>query len=398
MESIKELFITGPGPSSSHTIGPSKAAKDFIIGLPKDSKIVVTLFGSLALTGKGHLTDKIIKDILINFDSEILFDFTTKDLKHPNTLTFKAYQNGNIIKDKTYYSIGGGKIVTDLNHIDSEIIYDLNTFEEIKEYCSRNKMSLVDYVNQKENKGIDSYLENVLDTMFKEVDSNINKEGLIPGSLRLSRVAKTIFNEAQKLSDDEKKVMLLTAFAYSCVEGNASGDIVVTAPTCGSCGIIPATLYYEYHYKNIDKKTLIDSLKVAGLFGNLCKENASISGAMLGCQAEVGVASAMATAALCYINKLSTYQIEYGAEVALEHFLGLTCDPVDGYVQIPCIERNGIAAMRADVSYLYAKNIAPLRKNRVSFDDVVKAMKVTGESLNSDYKETSIGGLASLIR
>ena len=207
MESIKELFITGPGPSSSHTIGPSKAAKDFIIGLPKDSKIVVTLFGSLALTGKGHLTDKIIKDILINFDSEILFDFTTKDLKHPNTLTFKAYQNGNIIKDKTYYSIGGGKIVTDLNHIDGEIIYDLNTFEEIKEYCSRNKMSLVDYVNQKENKGIDSYLENVLDTMFKEVDSNINKEGLIPGSLRLSRVAKTIFNEAQKLSDDEKKVI-----------------------------------------------------------------------------------------------------------------------------------------------------------------------------------------------
>ncbi len=397
MESIKDLYIIGPGPSSSHTIGPSRAAKEFSINLVAD-KIVVTLYGSLALTGKGHFTDKVIKDTLKGFNTEIIFNYDKKDLKHPNTMEFKAYKNNEIIKDVTYFSVGGGKIVTDLNNIDKNVVYKLNSFNEIKKYIEEKNMTLIEYVDSLEDKDINAYLDNVLDYMFKEIEINLSLDGTIPGPLHLTRVAKKIYNTAIKKSGDDLKTLLLTAYAYACLEGNACGNIVVTAPTCGSCGILPAVLYYEYKYKKVDKKVLRDSLKVAGIIGNICKENASISGAVLGCQAEVGVASAMATAALCYINSLSNYQIEYGAEVALEHFLGLTCDPVLGYVQIPCIERNGIGANRAYLSFLYAQNIAPIRKNKVSFDKVVEAMKVTGLSLNSDYKETSIGGLASLIK
>ena len=398
MDSIKNLFVVGPGPSSSHTIGPSKAALDFIKDIKNVDKIVVTLYGSLALTGKGHFTDKAIQNSLKGINTEVYFDLIKKDLKHPNTMTFKAFLNGKEIKKETYFSVGGGQIVTDLNKVNNEEVYKLNHFSDIYAYISRMNMSLVDYVNENEDSSIDEYLEQTLNFMFEEVENNLKKEGSIPGPLRLTRVAKKIYENASSEENNESRLMLISSFAYACLEGNASGDTVVTAPTCGSCGILPAVLYYEYNYKHKDKKILINSLKVAGIFGNICKENASISGAVLGCQAEVGVATAMATAALCYANSLSTEQIEYGAEVALEHFLGLTCDPVLGYVQIPCIERNGVGAMRAYESYLYAKNIAPIRKNKVSFDKVVEAMRVTGNSLNPDYKETSRGGLASIIK
>lgn len=401
METIKDLYIIGPGPSSSHTIGPHRAALDFIKDLNKEDvdEIIVTLYGSLALTGKGHLTDRTISDVLRDYKHTINFDYSLKNLLHPNTVKFDAYKNNKIIKEKTYFSVGGGKIVTNLNNLEGIEVYDLNSFDSIKKYLIDNKLNLIEYINQKENKDLDEYLAKVFDKMMDSVESNLKKDGLIPGNLKLSRVAKTIFENANKLnSGEEKYLMLITSFAYAAVEGNASGELVVTAPTCGSSGIIPAILYYEYKYNNVSKSTIIDSLKVAGIFGNLCKRNASISGAVLGCQAEVGVASSMASAALCYIHGLSLYQIEYGAEVALEHFLGLTCDPVEGYVQIPCIERNGIGALRSYNSYLYAKNIAPFRHNKVSFDDVVEAMKMTGESLNSDYKETSGGGLAKVVK
>lgn len=399
METIKDLFVIGPGPSSSHTIGPAKAAVDFKSDVAKDAYIEVTLYGSLALTGKGHLTDKIIKEILKDYQCEVIFNYDVTNLPHPNTLIFKAILNGETIKEKTYYSVGGGKIVTNLNKMNLVDVYPLSSFDDIKRFLSENNLTIVDYVNKYEEADIDEYLELVLKRMFTSIEVNLVETGLIPGRLELPKVAKIIFEEAEKIEDSSEKYnMLITSFAYACVEGNASGKIVVTAPTCGSCGIIPAILYYEYKYNNVDKKVLIDALKVAGIIGNICKNNASISGAVLGCQAEVGVASSMASAALSYIKGLSLYQIEYASEVALEHFLGLTCDPVDGYVQIPCIERNGIAALRAYNSYLYAKNIAPYRKNKVSFDDVVMAMKMTGESLNTDYKETSIGGLAKLIK
>lgn len=398
MESIKELYIIGPGPSSSHTIGPSRAANNFIKDLKNVDKIVVSLFGSLALTGKGHFSDKAIKDVLNSYKTEIIFNMDEKNLKHPNTMNFKAIKDGKIIKEQFYYSIGGGKIVTDLKHTTKDATYLFKNFAEIKDYLEQNKISLVQFVDKFEGDGINKYLENVLNFMFKEVESNLELEGQIPGPLGLTKVAKKIYKTALNEKNSESKILLLTAFAYACLEGNACGNIVVTAPTCGSCGILPAVLYYEYKYNNVPKEILINALKVAGIFGNVAKENASISGAVLGCQAEVGVASSMATAALCYIHSLSLYQIEYGAEVALEHFLGLTCDPVLGYVQIPCIERNGIGASRAYVSYIYAKNIAPVRQNKVSFDKVIEAMKVTGLSLNPDYKETSKGGLASLIK
>jgi len=401
METIKDLFIIGPGPSSSHTIGPHKAALDFIKNLNKDGtdEIIVTLYGSLALTGKGHLTDKTINDVLCDYKHTINFNYSLKNLSHPNTLKFQAYEDNRIIKERTYYSVGGGKIVTDLNNMEGNEVYDLNSFDSIKKYLIDNKMTLIDYINKKEDKNLDEYLNKVFDKMLDSVESNLRKDGLIPGNLQISRVAKTIYENALKLdSNEEKFLMLITSFAYAAVEGNACGELVVTAPTCGSSGIVPSLLYYEYKYNNVPKSRIIDSLKIAGIFGNLCKKNASISGAVLGCQAEVGVASCMASAALCYIHGLSLYQIEYGAEVALEHFLGLTCDPVEGYVQIPCIERNGIGALRSYNSYLYAKNIAPFRHNKVSFDDVVEAMKMTGESLNSDYKETSEGGLAKVIK
>ncbi len=398
MDSIKKLFIVGPGPSSSHTIGPNRAALDFTKDLKNVDKIKVILYGSLALTGKGHFTDNVIINTLKGIDTEVYFDLIKKDLKHPNTMEFKAYFNGALVKEQIYYSIGGGEIVKDLKDVHKNDVYKLNHFNDIYKYISSMNMSLIDYVNENEGSDLDEYLSNVLDNMFKEVETNLKKEGTIPGPIGLKRVAKSIYENALNEEKVESKLMLISSFAYACLEGNACGDMVVTAPTCGSCGILPAVLYYEYNFKHKDKKALINSLKVAGLFGNICKENASISGAVLGCQAEVGVATAMATAALCYVNLLSTEQIQYGAEVALEHFLGLTCDPVLGYVQIPCIERNGIGAMRAYESYLYAKNIAPIRKNKVSFDKVVEAMRVTGVSLNSDYKETSRGGLASLIK
>jgi len=401
MESIKDLYIIGPGPSSSHTIGPNRAAKDFIKDLDSNSvtEIRVTLYGSLALTGRGHLTDKTIDLVLKDFKHSIVFNYELMGLLHPNTLKFIAYNYDLVVKEQTYFSVGGGKIVTDLKNLESSEVYKEKSFDEIKKYLINNKISLIDYVNYFENKDLDEYLEKVFDKMIDSVESNLKKEGLIPGKLNLSRVAKTIFENTSKLNNfEEKHSMLITSFAYAAVEGNASGEEVCTAPTCGSSGIMPAILYYEYKYNNVERKTIIDSLKVAGIIGNVCKKNASISGAVLGCQAEVGVASSMASAALCYINGLNLYQIEYAAEVALEHFLGLTCDPVEGYVQIPCIERNGIGALRSYSSYLYAKNIAPYRHNRVSFDDVVEAMKMTGESLNSDYKETSGGGLAKVIK
>jgi L-serine deaminase len=401
MESIENLYIIGPGPSSSHTIGPNHAAKDFIKDLDskKISQIVATLFGSLALTGKGHLTDQTIDLVLKDFNHKVIFDYSFKNLQHPNTLTFEAYVDNSCVKKTTYYSVGGGKIVTNL--ADNQIIdqYKFKDFLEIKNYCEVNKISLSNFVDRFDDKNINNYLENVLNKMLDSVELNLNKQGLIPGKLGLQRVAKIIYENALKIDQaNERYMMLITSFAYAVVEGNACGDTIVTAPTCGSSGIIPAILYYEYKFNNVTKEKLINALKVAGVIGNICKANASISGAVLGCQAEVGVASSMASAALCYIKDLSLYQIEYASEVSLEHFLGLTCDPVDGYVQIPCIERNGIAVLRSYESYLYAKNISPYRKNKVSFDEVVSAMKMTGESLNQDYKETSVGGLAKVVK
>ncbi len=404
MESLKELYIIGPGPSSSHTIGPYKASLDFIKDIKSNSfnvsKIEITLKGSLALTGKGHFTDKIILDTLKEYNPIVSFDYSLKDLKHPNTLVMKGLDNkNNILIESIYYSVGGGKILKNkLENKPGYDIYPLNKFNDIKTYLKMNKIKdLKEFVDTFEDSDINEYLNNIVDTMFKSVEDGLSREEKIPG-LGLERVSKKLYENSLKLEGSEKVNMLLTSFAYAVSENNACGEMIVTAPTCGSAGIIPSILYYEEKINKVSRSKIIDALKVGGIIGNLAKKNASISGAIGGCQAEIGVASAMGAAIFAYINNLSIYQIEYASEVALEHFLGLTCDPVKGYVQIPCIERNGIGVLRSYNSYLYSKNIAPLRKNKVSYDEVVETMKITGNDLSSLYKETSEGGLAKIIK
>ncbi len=408
LDSIRNLYIYGPGPSSSHTIGPYRASLDFIksnIGNFNFSKIEVTLYGSLALTGKGHGTDKIIKDTIekeFNIKCDVFFNVDERNLVHPNTMLFVGYNDKNKTISNKYFSVGGGEIVKDDLSLrkKKEYIYPFSSFDDIKKYVKENKIDdLSQVADIFEDKDINSYLLDILNKMLKSVEIGLSLEGVLPGTLKLNKVAKKMYENALNINDvAERKEMLLSSFSYAVSENNADGKMIVTAPTCGSAGIIPSILYYYKKYLNTNDEKLINSLKVGAFFGLLAKQNASISGAMDGCQAEIGVASSMGAAILSYLNNLSIYQIEYASEVALEHFLGLTCDPVEGYVQIPCIERNGIGVLRSYASYLYAKNIAPLRQNRVSYDDVIKTMKMTGDDIDPSYKETSIGGLAKILK
>lgn len=404
MKSLKELYIKGPGPSSSHTIGPYKASLAFIneIKDKKDfNKIVVTLYGSLGLLADGHGTDKILLNSFKNFKNvEILHDIKSK-VSHPNTLKFALIDdNNNEIYNSIYQSIGGGAIKKENEKYEPIDVYPFNNFEELKENLRQNNSTdLYSLIQKYENIDIFEYTKDLVLHSFSIIEEGLSLEGVLPGKLKLKIVAKEIFNQALKCSDlQEKKNLLISSFAYATCEANAQGKQIVTAPTCGSSGVMPALLYYEYKYEQKELNDIVKAYLVGGLFGDVIKENASISGACHGCQAEVGSASSMAAASLCYLNNLSLYQIEYAAEVAMEHFLGLTCDPVEGYVQIPCIERNAMASIHAYTAYLYAKNIAPLRKNVVSFDNVVKAMKETGNDLNEGYRETGKAGLASIIK
>lgn len=234
--------------------------------------------------------------------------------------------------------------------------------------------------------------------MVDSVECGLREEGTLPGTLKLHRIANKLHKKALVSSQDEQLTVYLASYSYAASEHNASGGMVVTAPTCGSSGVMASLVYYLLKNLSVPLEKVVKGVKVASIFGNLAKKNATISGAQGGCQAEIGVASAMGAALLSYVNGLSSHQVEYASEVALEHFLGLTCDPVDGYVQIPCIERNGIAALRAYNAYLFAKNIEPLRHNRVSYDCVIQTMKETGEDIASDYKETAKGGLAKTVK
>lgn len=401
MESIKRVYKIGPGPSSSHTIGPYNAAKDFLNTYKDFDEVVIDLYGSLALTGKGHGTDKILLKAFENYKAIINFHYTFDDIDHPNTLDFSIFKDGKIINKARYYSVGGGDILKQGQKIEkSKEIYPFNSFNGLKNYLNKHNLtSIVDVVDEFEDKDVNEFLFKIFKAMIHEIESNLKKEGYLPGNLGVKKVAKSIYEKALDEKDEfERKILFITSYAYAASEGNADGDLVVTAPTCGSCGVLPSILYYEYKHNNINIDKIVGALKVAGLLTNIVIKNASISGATLGCQAEIGTASAIASGALCYLHDMSVYQIEYASELALEHFLGLTCDPVNGYVQIPCIERNGIGALRSLISYIYAKDISILRRNKVSFDEVVKAMKITGDSLSKDYKETSIGGLAKIIK
>ncbi len=401
MKSLKDLLILGPGPSSSHTIGPYRIAKAFLeeIQNKEVEKVEVTLYGSLAMTGKGHATDDIIKKALEGIPSEVFFKPTFQDICHPNTMDCLAYLKDGKQYQKRFNSIGGGAYIEEGKPRMGKEVYPFSTFDGLKKYMEEQELTdIYEVILSLEGEDILSYGKDMLLHSFHTISDALEKEGTLPGPLKLKRVAKKVYNRAKETKDDtDKRIMFLTAYAYATAEANANNEIIVTAPTCGAAGVVPSVLYYEWKNHKHSLNDLAKAYLVGALVCNFIKENAAVAGAILGCQSEIGSAASFAAASLAYLYQLSSYQVEYAAEVAMEHFLGLTCDPVDGYVQIPCIERNGVASIHAYTSYLYARNISLYRKNKVSFDNVIKAMKETGDELPSDLKETSLGGLAKII-
>lgn len=395
MESLKELYKIGVGPSSSHTMGPQRAAKAILELYPQATHFHVDLHGSLALTGKGHLTDYIIEKTFA--PKPVTFSFKSDELpEHPNGMIVHIFKEDQEIETLEVYSIGGGSIYFKGGEIEKpKQIYHQNTMQDILAYVDHHGISLYDYILENEDDDIEEYLYQILNAMFESVENGLKKEGIIHGKLQLKRVAKSMFAQAQNTRrESDRERLFVSSYAYAVAEENADGGKIVTAPTCGASGIMPAVLYYCYKQLHIEKKDLIKALAIGGLFGNVVKTNATISGADGGCQAEVGTACAMAAATMAWIYELNNSLIEYAAEMGLEHNLGLTCDPVGGYVQIPCIERNGYGSLRAIDAAMLAKQLGYLRKNKVSFDAIVRVMKETGKDLSSAYKETSLGGLA----
>ncbi|MFA8299254.1 MAG: L-serine ammonia-lyase [Hyphomicrobiales bacterium] len=399
MESIKEIYRIGNGPSSSHTMGPRKAATDFIGEYTKADKFEVTLYGSLAATGKGHLTDQAILDVLGSEKTEIIWKPDVFLPRHPNAMLFKAYNDNNeLLGENTLYSIGGGKVVdefTELEDLKVKPIYPLSTMEDILGWCRHRGKHLWEYVVEYEGEEIWDYLKDVWKVMKSSIKRGIDTEGTLPGDLNLARKAASYYVKSSTYKKSLRSRALVFAYALAVSEENAAGGLVVTAPTCGSCGVLPSVLYLAQKNHSFTDSKIYKALATAGLIGNLVKTNASISGAEVGCQGEVGTACAMASAAALQLFGGTTAQIEYAAEMGLEHHLGLTCDPVCGLVQIPCIERNAMAASRALDSNMYA--VLSDGVHTVSFDKVVTTMKETGHDLPNLYKETSEGGLATQI-
>ena len=397
MKSLRELYRIGKGPSSSHTMGPQKAAKIFLEKNPSAKQFKVTLYGSLAATGKGHMTDTAIIEVLsaaapveIDWQPSVVLPY------HPNGMKFVAYADEDKVADEwTVYSIGGGALSEGKGRDDmfnTPEVYDMNTMSDIMNWCYETGRNYWEYVDQCEDSGFWDYLLEVWHMMQQAVERGLNHEGRLPGPLNLTRKAPTYYVKASGYKQSLQSRGLVYAYALAVSEENASGGTIVTAPTCGASGVLPAVLYHLSRGHNFNDTRILHALATAGLIGNIVKKNASISGADVGCQGEVGVACAMASGAACQLFGGSPSQIEYAAEMGLEHHLGMTCDPVCGLVQIPCIERNAYAAARALDSNLYAAFSDGI--HRVSFDKVVDVMKHTGHDIPSLYKETSEGGLA----
>ncbi|MBK7631695.1 MAG: L-serine ammonia-lyase [Ignavibacteriales bacterium] len=395
MESIKEIFRIGNGPSSSHTMGPKKAAEIFNKQNPEAISFAVTLFGSLAATGKGHQTDVALVDV---FNPKLVFiDWKPETFlpKHPNGITFKALDSlENILGEWTVYSVGGGKI-TDFEQDENENnVYEISTMKDLISWSKKSGRSFWEYVELTESNEIYVYLRDVWTVMQDSIKRGIDTEGILPGGLGLARKASSYFVKAKNFSGSLKGKTLIFSYALAVTEENAAGGKIVTAPTCGSSGVVPAVLKYLQESFSFSDNKILRALATAGLVGNIVKENASISGAKVGCQGEIGTACAMASAAATQLLGGTPFQIEYAAEMGIEHHLGLTCDPINGLVQVPCIERNAFAAERA----LNTSTFALLSDGRhlVSFDKIVKTMNQTGHDLPSIYKETSEGGMALL--
>ena len=393
MRSIKSVYKIGNGPSSSHTVGPYNAAKHFLKEFPDADTFHVTLYGSLAFTGEGHSTGKAIRTVLPNAD--ISFNKTEEDLPHPNTMLFIAEKGGQEIGRNRIFSVGGGSIQIEGETAEEECIYSFRYLSEILEECRKQNITLKDYIYQTEGEGLKEYLKEIWDAMKTAVERGLKAEGILPGGLNVSRKAKTLFEKrCYNESSDVTMNRIIAAYVYAVSEENASENVVVTAPTCGSCGVIPGLFYYMQYDKGFPEEEILDALAVAGLIGNIIRTNASISGAECGCQAEIGSACSMAAAGLASLYGLEMDKIEYAAEIAMEHNLGLTCDPVMGLVQIPCIERNSVAALRAVNCVNISRFLSETRK--ISFDEVVETMYITGKDMDSRYKETSHGGLAAM--
>ena len=400
MKSVKSIFKIGKGPSSSHTMGPFKAVTNYIENHPEAKSLHVTLYGSLAATGKGHLTDKAIEEAAANAELEVVIAWEPKENlpEHPNGMIVASVAaDGSLSDNWTYYSVGGGDIKCmdiQLEDEDGDEVYEMSTMKEILDWCNKNGKAFWEFVqeNEAKTKGFWEHIEIVWKTMQKAVERGIDEEGALPGPLNIRRKAGSYYIKADGYGDVQRARGLIFAYALAVSEENACGGKIVTAPTCGSCGVLPGVLYHLKKVYGFSDQRIIRALATAGIIGNIVKHNASISGAEVGCQGEVGVACAMAAGAITQLMGGSPSQIEYAAEMGLEHHLGLTCDPVCGMVQIPCIERNAYAAARAMDASIYS--LYTDGRHRVSFDQVVRVMKETGKDLPSLYKETSEGGLA----
>lgn len=400
MKSIKDVYKIGKGPSSSHTMGPARAMEIFVSENSDADAYRVVLFGSLADTGKGHGTDNAISMAAGDKPCEIIFNTADRDLPHENTMDIYAVRNGVVDrKPMRVMSIGGGDIEIEGRDLGASApdVYPESTFTEISEYCKKQGIRLSEYVVQKEGKDIYTFLYNVWDVMQQAIHEGLTTSGILPGGLGVERKAQYLYNQRHI---DEREVTrenrIVCSYAYAVSEQNADNGTIVTAPTCGACAVLPSVLLYMQRKHGFSDKNVLDALAVAGLIGTIVKTNASVSGAECGCQAEIGTACSMAAAALGELFEMGIDQIEYAAEIAFEHHLGLTCDPICGLVQIPCIERNAVAAMRAINAVNLANFLSGSRK--ISLDMVIETMYQTGKDLSHLYRETSAGGLAKLYK
>ena len=395
MKSIREIYNIGYGPSSSHTMGPSRAAELFNRKHPAAEKIRISLYGSLALTGKGHGTDlAILKVFPDSKNVEIIWQRDMTLPEHSNGMVFEAISHDEIIDTWTVYSVGGGSLWDDLGTFDAGEVYPKTSMDEVLKWCLDEGCTFVDYVEKYEGKEIFDYLEEVWQQMQKTIEKGLVTEGVLPGALKLARKASSYYIKAMQATGSSRSMGLLFAAALAVSEENAGGECVITAPTCGASGVLPSVLYFMKKDQEMPDYRIIRGLAVAGIIGNIVKSNGSISGAEVGCQGELGTACAMAAGAATQIWGGTPRQIEYAAEMGFEHNLGLTCDPVMGYVQIPCIERNAFIAQKARETALYA--LFSDGTHMVSFDDVVKTMMETGRDMQAKYRETSLGGLACI--
>ena len=392
MESIKKIFRIGYGPSSSHTMGPHRAAEMFKERAGEVSGYRVTLYGSLAATGKGHFTDKTIIDALAPKPVEILWKPEIQHTFHTNAMLFEALRGEEVTDQWKIYSIGGGELADENSVMDHEERYEENSMTEIVKHVEKYGLNFWEYVEQHEEPDIWDYLAERWEVMQKTIIHGLQDNGVLPGGLYVRRKATQYYVKALSYKASLQGRCLVSAYALATAEENAAGGQIVTAPTCGSSGVLPAVLFHLKKNHDYSDRYILRGLATAGLFGNIIRTNASVSGAEVGCQGEIGSACAMAAAAANQLFGGSPQQIEYAAEMGLEHHLGLTCDPICGLVQIPCIERNAFAALRALDANLFA--MMSDGKHLISFDKVVKTMKLTGKDLPSLYKETALGGLA----